>query len=309
MPFSDLYRRQVALLIRVLPLVAEEQEFALKGGTAINLFVRDMPRLSVDIDLTYLPVAGRPESLAAIDAAMKRIAQRIRSAVPGAHVNETALRPERAITKLLARAEGVQTKIEVTPVLRGCVYEPAVRAVSPAVEETFGFAEMRVVSFADLYGGKIVAALDRQHPRDLFDARDLLSNEGIDDALRRAFIVYLLSHDRPMSEILAPRRKDITGEFSRDFQGMTHEPLTLVELTAAREALIAAAVGSMPDAHRRFLVSFERGEPDWPLLGLNGVADLPAVRWRQHNLDKLDAGARTALIARLQEVLGQSRRR
>jgi predicted nucleotidyltransferase component of viral defense system len=184
MPFSDLYRRQVALLIRILPKVSEEKEFALKGGTAINLFIRNMPRLSVDIDLTYLPVSPRAESLAAIDAAMKRIAHRIRASVPGAQVNGT--QKEGAVTKLVARADGVQTKIEVTPVLRGCVYEPGLRAVSPAVEDAFGFAETRVVSFADLYAGKIVAALDRQHPRDLFVARDLLANEGIDDALRCA---------------------------------------------------------------------------------------------------------------------------
>lgn len=303
MPFSDLYRRQVELLVRILPLIAEEQEFALKGGTAINLFIRNMPRLSVDIDLTYLPLAPRRESLAAIDAAMKRIAQRIRASVPGAQVNET--QKEGAVVKLVARAGGVQTKVEVTPVLRGCVYEPAVRPVSPAVEDAFGFAEIRVVSFADLYGGKIVAALDRQHPRDLFDARDLLANEGIDDALRRAFIVYLLSHDRPMSEVLAPTCKDISKEFARGFQGMTDKPVPLDELIAAREALIAELVGHMPDEHRRFLVSFERGAPDWPLLGLKGIAELPAVLWRQQNLDKLSRDARAALIARLEQVLAR----
>lgn len=302
MPFSDIYRRQVALLIRILPLVAQEQEFALKGGTAINLFVRNMPRLSVDIDLTYLPVAPRAESLSAIDAALKRIAQRIRELL-GAQVTQTPLKGEGVITKLVARAGGVQTVVEVTPVLRGCVYEPAIRPVSRAVEDAFGFAEIRIVSFADLYGGKMVAALDRQHPRDLFDVRALLANEGIDDALRRAFIAYLLSHGRPMSEVLAPTRKDISGEFERGFQGMTDEPVTLEELTAAREALIDAAAGGMPDEHRRFLVSFERGEPDWPLLGLNGIAELPAVRWRQQNLDTLTPQARAALVARLEQVL------
>jgi predicted nucleotidyltransferase component of viral defense system len=303
MPPNDLYGRQVALLIRIIPLVAQEDEFALKGGTAINLFVRDMPRLSVDIDLTYLPVSPRTASLAQIDAAMKRIAGRVTASVPGAHVTETVLRPEGAVTKLVVRAAGVQTKIEVTPVLRGCVYEPEVRPVSPAVEDAFGFAEIRVVSFADLYGGKIVAALDRQHPRDLFDVRDLLANEGIDDALRRAFIVYLLSHDRPMSEVLAPTRKDIAGEFARGFQGMTVQPVGLEELIAAREALIAAVVGDMPEAHRRFLISFERGEPDWPLLSVDGAADLPAVRWRQQNLDRLSPEARAALVARLEEAI------
>src|SRR5262249_7366551 len=150
-----------------------------KGGTAINLFIRNMPRLSVDIDLTYLPVQPRAESLAAIDAAMTRIADRVRNGVAGAKLTEGRI--EGALTRLLVRAEGVQIKIEVTPVLRGCVYDPELRGVSDAVEDAFGFAEIQMVSFADLYAGKIVAALDRQHPRDLFDIRDLLENEGIND--------------------------------------------------------------------------------------------------------------------------------
>ena len=70
MPASEQFRQQAALLIRTIPLVAAETCFALKGGTAINLFVRDMPRLSVDIDLTYLLVEDRPTSLANIDAAI-----------------------------------------------------------------------------------------------------------------------------------------------------------------------------------------------------------------------------------------------
>ena len=73
MAFADAYRNQVALLIRALPSVAAEECFAMKGGTAINLFIRDLPRLSVDIDLTYLPVQERAASLAAIDGAMLRI--------------------------------------------------------------------------------------------------------------------------------------------------------------------------------------------------------------------------------------------
>src|SRR5580658_10434600 len=205
MAFRDIYRRQAALLIRILPLIAEESCFALKGGTAINLFIRDMPRLSVDIDLTYVPVAPRAQSLPAIDAAMKRIAASVVKAVAGARVAPSG--SESAVTRLNVRHGDVQTKIEVTPVLRGCVYEPETRSVSEAVEAAFGFAEIPVVSFADLYAGKIVAALDRQHPRDLFDVRDLLANEGVDDSLRRAVIVYLLSHNRPMAEILAPTRK------------------------------------------------------------------------------------------------------
>jgi predicted nucleotidyltransferase component of viral defense system len=184
--FAEIYRRQAALLVRVLPFIAEEDCFALKGGTAINLFVRDMPRLSADIDLTYVPVQPRPESLAAIEAALSRIAKRIRAGISKAQVTESRAGEEQALTKLFPRHEGVQIEIEITPVMRGCIDEPEQRVVSPTVEEEFGFAEMPVLPFADLYGGKLVAAIDRQHPRDLFDVHDLLAREGIDDKLRLA---------------------------------------------------------------------------------------------------------------------------
>jgi len=234
---------------------------------------------------------------------MKRIAGRIRKALRGAQANVSATIPEKAATKLLIRHDGVQVKVEVTPVLRGCVYEPEVRTVSPSVEAAFGFAETRVVSFADLYAGKIVAALDRQHPRDLFDVRDLLANEGIDDPLRRAFIVYLPSHNRPMAEILAPKRKPIAEEFRRGFEGMTARPVLLEELTTAREELIAVVVGQLPAAHGRFLLSFKRGEPEWSLLGLPHAGILPAVRWRQQNLGTLTSGERNQLVSQLERVL------
>jgi hypothetical protein len=156
MPVDEGYRKQAALLVRTVPLVAGETCFALKGGTAINLFLRDMPRLSVDIDLTYVPVADRASSLKEIDAAMKRIAGAITRGLPAARVSASAPKGEKGITKLIVRDDDAQIKVEVTPVLRGCVYEPAVRPVSARVEEEFGFAEMPVVSFADLYAGKIV---------------------------------------------------------------------------------------------------------------------------------------------------------
>jgi hypothetical protein len=304
MPEPDLYRRQVALVMRTLPLVAVETCFALKGGTAINLFVRNMPRLSVDIDLTYVPVADRNASLQEIDAALRRIAGSIEVGIHGATVSRSAPQGEDCITKLFVRADAVQIKVEVTPVLRGCVYEPQMMCVSPRVEDRFGFAEIQVVSFPDLYAGKIVAALDRQHPRDLFDVRDLLANEGITDELRKAFIIYLLSHNRPLAEVLAPVRLDITAEFGRGFAGLTETPVSLAELLQAREDLIGAIVGGMPQDHRRFLMTVKRGEPEWNLLDLPGAEALPAVRWRLENLAKLDGAKRSAFVARLGVVLG-----
>lgn len=302
MPLAENFRRQVDLLLRTVPYIAKEKCFALKGGTAINLFFRDLPRLSVDIDLTYVHVFSRAKSLGAIDKAMKRIAARIEKGIEDAHLTQTVV--EGTVTKLFIQERKVQIKVEVTPVMRGCAYEPEVRGVTPAVEEAFGFAEMPVVSFADLYAGKIVAALDRQHPRDFFDARQLMANEGITDEIRAAFIVYLLCHHRPMAEVLAAPAKDIRQRYEAEFVGMTEEDVTLDDLVAARTSLVRATVGEMPDVHRRFLISFERGEPNWDLLGLPRVDKLPAIQWRQQNLDKITKNKRAELVAQLERVLG-----
>jgi predicted nucleotidyltransferase component of viral defense system len=303
MAVSEEYRRKAALLIRIIPLVAEETSFALKGGTAINLFVRDMPRLSVDIDLTYLPIADRATSLTEIDKAMRRIAERIRKGISGAKVISAKPKEANGINKHYVELDGVEIKIEVTPVLRGCVYDPERRFVSPTVEDKFGFAEIQVVSFADLYAGKFVAALDRQHPRDLFDVRDLLANEGVDDELRKAFVVYILSHNRPMAEVLAPTRLDIKQEFERGFEDMTEEPVTLDELLKAREDLVTEIVGKMPQDHRRFLASFKKGEPKWELLKVPNADKLAAVQWRLQNLAKMDSKKRERLIDNLLKAL------
>ena len=284
---SDLYRRQAALLVRLLPIVAEEPCFALKGGTAINFFVRDMPRLSVDIDLMYLPVEDRRTSLAEIESALKRIGKHAAKIIPGAQLQEVRTRGEGTLTRIDVRTRREQVKVEVSPVLRGCVFDPEIRAVSPRIEREFGFAEMQVASFPDLYAGKIVAALDRQHPRDLFDVRKLLDNQGVDHPLREAFVAYLVSHGRPMIELLVPNRREIKDEFDRGFSGMTDEPVSLDNLLATRELLIRTMVDDMPGEHRHFLVSLEAGEPEWASLAHPAIEKLPAVQWRLKNLASL----------------------
>lgn len=303
MPFRDQYQAQVRLLMRLIPIVAREACFALKGGTAINLFVRNLPRLSVDIDLMYLPVNERPEALADIDAAMKRIKTAALAELPGARVTENV--HDGAILRLLVIAEGTQVKIEVSPVLHGVVHEPSTISVTEAVEEAFGFAETSVVSFEDLFAGKLVAALDRQHPRDLFDVQGLLAHEGLSDDLREAFIVYLLSHNRPMGEVLSGRVKDLANEYTNGFEGMTEETVAIDELVKTQHEMIEVLIGAMPDHHREFLIGFEGGEPDWSLLKIGHVAELPAIRWRQRNLDKLKPDQRSALVELLRTSLGR----
>lgn len=141
------YYHQVVLLIAVLPLVAEETRFALKGGTAINLFVRDMPRLSVDIDLTYLPLESRPISLAAITAALNRIAQRISAVLRNTTV-EALKDTQGNVLKLMVLRQGVKIKIEVSPVMRGSLLTPVTMDIHSQVESQFSYASMPVLGLA-----------------------------------------------------------------------------------------------------------------------------------------------------------------
>lgn len=294
--------------MRVLPIVAQEHCFALKGGTAINLFIRDMPRLSVDMDLAYLPVKPRDESLQEIDAALKSIAAKIEKGIPDAKVRPSVLQGTERAVKLIVNTKEAQIKIEVTPVLRGTVFPQKTRAVSEKVQSEFGFAEIAVVSFEDLYGGKLVAALDRQHPRDLYDVRLLLANEGLTRDVFRAFLVYLISHDRPMSEIISPRFRDITHEFEHGFAGMTVDVITREELESTRVTLVECIQNAFTDDDREFLLSIKRGSPKWDLLKIQGIEALPAVRWKLQNLTKLSTEKRNQLLERLSTVLAQTTR-
>jgi hypothetical protein len=281
------YTAQVELLVRALPLVAQEKAFALKGGTAINLFYRDMPRLSVDIDLTYLPLDARPEALASIDTAFDRILVATKAAGLDA---QRAAGGGNGDTRLLLRRHPAEVKVEVSPVTRGTVFEPERRTVTEAVEDAFGFAEIAVVSFEDLFAGKICAALDRQHPRDLFDVKLLYENEGITDALFRTVLVYLACSPRPLHELVLPNRLDIAQAFVRDFEGMTVDPVPVDELLATREQLILDIQSRMKGPAGDFLRSVHAGSPDFGLIGLPQAEALPAIQWKLFNLQRLKDG-------------------
>ncbi|BAO27830.1 nucleotidyl transferase AbiEii/AbiGii toxin family protein [Sulfuritalea hydrogenivorans] len=300
--FDSPYSRQVRLLVSVLPMVGREACFALKGGTAINLFVRDMPRLSVDIDLAFLPTGDRAAALQEIDAALRRISDGLTGRPYGYRVR-AGKRQESLAYGLLVADGAAEIKIEVSPVSRGTVYPESMRRIVGSAEAEFGFAEVPVVSFADLYAGKIVAALDRQHPRDLFDVKLLLAKEGIDDALFRAFLVYLISHDGSIARVLNPTLKPLADLFERQFVGMTSEPVTLEELEQARAELIAALHGRLGERERDFLVSFKRREPKWELLGVAHAPELPAIRWKLQNLAQMTPDKHRGAIGNLERVL------
>ncbi len=298
------YYKQVQWLIQLLPLVAEEGCFALKGGTAINLFVRDLPRLSVDIDLVYLPMKARNEALNDIRLALERILQRIEGAFSDAKVIPSFKNKEDALRLVVSR-QGVQVKIELSPVLRGTVFEPKVSGVRELVEDEFGYAEIAVVDLADLYAGKICAALDRQHPRDLFDVKWLLDNEGLTEDIRRAFVVYLISHGRPMAELLNPKHKHIKQLYDGEFSTMAAVTVSYEELIATRERLITLIQAQLSEDEKRFLLSFKSGAPQWQLLGLEGVEKLPAVKWKLINIGKMSKAKQQQAYDKLAKVLQQ----
>jgi len=298
---NSLYYRQVQLLMRVLPFVAKEECFALKGGTAINLFIRNLPRLSVDIDLSYQPLDSREKALIKIDEALGRIKAGIEKGLPEVRVHHQAGQDDSK--RMIVSTAQAQIKIELSPVLRGSVFPAELRTVCAEAEKEFGFAEILVVSFADLYAGKLCAALDRQHPRDLFDVGLLFENEGLTRDLVRTFIVYLISHNRPIAELLDPEKKGIKGLYENEFVKMTAKPVSLEKLEATREKLITDIRKSLTEDDKKFLLSFKAREPEWNLLGLDGVDQLPAVRWKLINLEKMGGERHEKALHKLEEIL------
>jgi len=286
-----------------MPIVAKQTCFALKGGTAINLFLRDLPRLSVDIDLTYLPIQSRADSLMAISESLKSIATEIERTFSALKVQRISSL-SRQLIKLIISNGNCQVKIEPNCVIRGEVYPSEIRSLSAEVQKKFALElEAPVMSIADIYGGKICAALDRQHPRDLFDILEMFESVGLTIEIRKAFIVYLASHDRPISEILMPSYKDFSLIFENEFYGMAFRSVAYAELLGAREQLVKVIAKDLTSEEREFLLSIKRGEPEWALLGVTGVESLPAIQWKLMNIRKMPKQKHVESIDRLKRVL------
>jgi predicted nucleotidyltransferase component of viral defense system len=282
----EVYMRQVELLVRTLPFIARQDVFALKGGTAVNLFYRDMPRLSVDIDLVYLPIEDRDTTLKGIDKALDAVREDVQRGLRGVVAQRIAGGGNND-TRLLVRQGSTEIKIETSPVARGTVHQPELRRVGAPVEDVFGFAEMQVVAFEDLFGGKLHAAVDRQHPRDLFDVKLLYENEGLTDPLFRTFLVYVASSGRPPHELIRPSLAKIEEAFVKEFEGMTVASVDLDDLISARAHLTADLLEKLDDNAMRFLLALHDGDPDFEAIGLPQAAQLPAVQWKLLNLRKL----------------------
>lgn len=298
------YQQAVQLLLRLVPMVFASDAFALKGGTAINLYMSAVPRLSVDLDLVYLPLGlARAEALAAIGVELDGVRERATAAGLRVRTTRQIAGDDR---QLLVSDGETEVKVEVNQVFRGSVLTPRIVSLSPAAEEMFAAdVAARLLAPAEVYAGKAVAALDRQHPRDLFDIWMRNQSSGFTTEDLDVFAVYLAGHNRPPHEVLAGRNKPLAGLYETALIGMATGPIPSIEaLEVTRERLRLDVRERMSAEARQFLMSFFAVSPDWTALPFADVPRLPALMWKQQNLESFKV-RRPDEFARQNEALAR----
>ena len=304
---NQIYVQTVNLLLEVVPSVFKAPFLAMKGGTAINLFVQDMPRLSVDIDVVYCDhTVDREEALRQISHELNRIS--IEIVALGYEADFRKTKGEDEVKIIVSRPE-TQVKIEVNFVFRGTVLPVQILSLSKSTQELFSKnIDVPSLAVSELYGSKLVAALDRQHPRDLFDVMKMYETHGLTSEIIDCFVVYLAGHNRPVHEVLFANRQPIAEIFRNEFAGMTYEEVSVEELEAVRSTLMEELPRALTVAHKDFLLSLVQGCPDWRKLACGHVGDLPALKWKLQNLAKLKAKDRDRFdfqYAELARLFGQ----
>ena len=280
------YVDTVRLLLQSVPVLFQTPNFAMKGGTAINLFVQNMPRLSVDIDVVYTDHA-RPRigALQAISEGLNQTRKQLARFGLEAQVTSTGQGDE---IKMFIQRGMIQVKLEVNHVFRGTVLPVEIRTLHAEARTVFTTdVSAPVLATAELYGSKLVAAMDRQHPRDLFDVRGLYQHGGLTPEIVECFVCYLAGHNRPVHEVLYSNDVDLTSAFDNEFTGMTREPVTLAELQQVRARLKEELPTRLTAKQRTFLIGLVSGEPDWTLMNCAHLESLPAIQWKRQNLARL----------------------
>ena len=281
MTLNEEYKERVRLLLQIVPIVSKIDCFAIHGGTAINLFVQDLPRYSVDIDVTYIPVQTREKSLSAIKNCLNEVKDKIKTVIPRIQIQEKP-------NKLICTYQGVFVKIEVNDVKRGVIADTVVMPLCKTAQDIFGvFCEAKIVPLSQLYGGKIMAALNRQHPRDLFDVKYMFDRIKKFDEIRHGFMFCLLGSDRPVIETLSPNLIDQREALDRQFAGMTTIPFSYEDYENTRLSLIEFVNSHLTDNDKHFLISFEEGAPEWEITDYSMFKEYPSVMWKLLNINNL----------------------
>ena len=280
------YIETVRLLLECAPAIFTSPLLAMKGGTAINLFIEDLPRLSVDIDVVYTDHrASREEALQAISGSLEGARERLTGIGVESEISSTKDGDE---IKLFIRRGRQQVKVEVNHVFRGTVLPVVTRHLGGEARRLFtSELPAPLLATPELYGSKLVAAMDRQHPRDLFDVHGLFERGGLSTEVVECFVCYLAGHNRPVHEVLFSRDTDISAAFANEFVGLTRNPVTLADLLQVRRKLKEELPTVLTPNQRRFLLGLVAGEPDWGLMQCPHLSHLPAIRWKLQNLARL----------------------
>lgn len=279
---NNRYHKQVALLIRAMPSIYKIKDFAIHGGTAINLFHQNMPRYSVDIDLTYIPIQDRATSLRNIDNLLLELKKELEKSIHGIIVQT---RPD--LHKLLCKLGEATVKVEVNSIKRGLIGDTVELGLCKKAQVEFDMCcKARTVSFSQLYGGKIAAALSRQHPRDLFDCK-YMSLRSFDE-VKDGFMVCLLGSDKPIIECLAPNPLNQRHALENQFEGMSDIPFKFEDYLEARSNLLELVNCNLTEGDKQFLVSFEEGIPEWDKCCAGDLSNFPSIQWKLLNIRKLE---------------------
>lgn len=275
---NNKYHKQVALLISVIPEIALEPRFALHGGTAINLFDRDMPRLSVDIDLTYVPIEDRDVSFKNISEALIKIKSSIEKRLQGSRVEH-----KMEMHKLLVSHNDAMIKIEVSQIVRGILGAVTEKILCKKAQEKFDtFSSINIVPNGQLYGGKVCAAMDRQHPRDIFDVKQLLQKQGFTKEIKEGFLFRLLSADRSIQDVLFPNLQDQRLAMTNQFAGMSEEQFSYEEYEYVRETMVNTVQASITEEDKLCILGFKNCTPDWSIYNFEAY---PSIKWKLQNLE------------------------
>lgn len=274
------YQNQFSLLLQVLPKLEKVPFFALHGGTAINLFVQNLPRVSVDIDLTYININNRQKSFQHIINGLETLKDILDKALRESRVNL-----EKETLKLRISNQKAQIKIEVNQIKRGVLGNIVKLPLCEKVQREFEtFCITQIIPIGQLYGDKIGAALNRQHPRDIFDIKYLLEDEGFTNRIKEGFFLSLLSSNRPLYQMLDPNFIDQRQAFDNHFKGMSAEPFTYKDFEYYRKRIIDVIHQNLTDIDKNYLLSFVEGKPDWRKYNFE---KFPAVQWKLQNLNKI----------------------
>ncbi len=299
------YVSQVELLLDCLPVLKDQEYFAIKGGTAINFFIRELPRLSIDIDLTFIDgELGRINAINKIEEGLRTLTQRIKNRDRHNEVVDVRTK-EGFLHKLIVARDGIKIKIEPNFIMRGILNPLEASKICQSIEDKFAYSvkDIPLVSTDELYAGKICAALSRQHPRDFFDIKILMENEGLTKSMCTAFVVYLACSPRPIHELLNPHMTLSRDIYENEFVNMSVMPIRFEELVETRERLINEVNNKLTEKERKFLFLIKEGKPDYTLLPYQNLDKLPALQWKVLNVQRMNKNKHKEMLGKLRDIL------